>query len=91
MERAFKVLITGRVQGVGYRYFARREAVKSGIHGYVKNLPDGRVEVLAEGEETILLSFINTLRSGPGYGYVTDLDIIPVTFENSFSSFDIEY
>lgn len=91
MEKAFRVLITGRVQGVGYRYFAQREAVRAGIHGYVKNLPDGRVEVLAEGEESNLNKFVHTLRTGPGFGYVTDVDIVPLDFENRYTSFDIEY
>jgi acylphosphatase len=50
MRVARRFLISGRVQGVGFRYYAERVASRDGIHGWVRNLPDGRVEVFAEGE-----------------------------------------
>ena len=42
--------ISGRVQGVGFRYFALDQAAREGIHGWIRNMPDGRVEALAEGD-----------------------------------------
>ena len=91
MEKALRIRVSGRVQGVGYRYFAQRQADEQGIKGYVKNLPDGRVEVLAQGEESDVHVFIGILRAGPRFGYVTDVDIDPVEPEPGYTSFKIEY
>ncbi|MCC6446632.1 MAG: acylphosphatase [Armatimonadetes bacterium] len=57
--------IYGRVQGVGYRHFARQNAVRLGVSGWVRNRPDGKVEAVAEGEESVLLLFRNALEEGP--------------------------
>ena len=51
---AYRYLVSGRVQGVGYRYFVLREAERLGLAGFARNLPDGRVEVVAEGAEEVL-------------------------------------
>jgi acylphosphatase len=59
------VLVSGRVQGVGYRYFTRKKALELGLSGYAENLSDGRVEVVAEGEKTDLELLIHHLRQGP--------------------------
>ena len=65
MRVARRFLVSGRVQGVGYRYFALDAARREGLHGYVKNLPDGSVEAEAEGEEEALERFERALRHGP--------------------------
>jgi acylphosphatase len=65
MRVARRFLVSGRVQGVGYRYFALDAARRDGLHGYVKNLPDGRVEAEAEGEVEALERFERALRQGP--------------------------
>jgi acylphosphatase len=62
---AFKALISGRVQGVGFRYFAQTQARQSGLKGYARNLVDGRVEVLAVGERQALEALIRELSEGP--------------------------
>lgn len=62
---ARRFLVSGRVQGVGYRYFAEREANALGVRGYVKNLPDGRVEAYAIGDEKALREFKQKLKQGP--------------------------
>jgi acylphosphatase len=62
---ARRAVVTGRVQGVGYRFFAERIARELGIAGWVRNLPDGSVETLAEGEEDALSRFLERLRRGP--------------------------
>ena len=59
---AKRILIAGRVQGVGFRFFAEAQAAVEGVHGYVSNLPDGRVEVLVEGDDE---SVERALRRGP--------------------------
>jgi acylphosphatase len=68
-----RFLIEGRVQGVGYRYFCRDRALQLGIKGYAKNLPDGRVEVIAEGNEGQLAQLESALREGPSFGRVDTL------------------
>ncbi|MGH9387182.1 MAG: acylphosphatase [Vicinamibacterales bacterium] len=70
MRVARRFLVSGRVQGVGYRYFAADAARREGLHGYVKNLPDGRVEAEAEGEADALERFERSLRQGPSMARV---------------------
>ena len=67
---ARRYLISGRVQGVGYRYFAQRHAVDLGLSGYARNLDDGRVEVLAIGPERKLAELAGRLRQGPMWSEV---------------------
>jgi len=62
---ARRILIAGRVQGVGFRFFAEAQAAVEGVHGYVKNLPDGRVEVQIEGDDESVERVERALRRGP--------------------------
>ncbi len=71
--KACHCIVEGRVQGVGFRYFAQRAAQRHGIRGWVRNLPAGEVEIVAEGEEGPLESFVEEVRRGPSYGRVTAL------------------
>ncbi len=63
-EAGAHLLVSGLVQGVGFRYFALKKATLYGIRGFAKNLMDGRVELLAEGEKGMVEDFIKDLRSG---------------------------
>lgn len=74
-ERGFTARINGRVQGVGFRFFARQTANEFGISGYVRNLPDGSLEVVAESEEDVLKEFLEMLREGPRSARVTDVQV----------------
>ncbi len=65
-----RVFAGGRVQGVAYRFFAEKCAGKMGITGWVRNLPDGRVEVLAEGAGENIEVFLERLREGPSLARV---------------------
>ena len=67
-------LISGRVQGVGYRYFVQRAAVALGLTGYARNLPDGRVEVYAVGGEDALSELSGALRQGPRWADVRGVE-----------------
>ncbi|GIW24775.1 acylphosphatase [Meiothermus sp.] len=69
------VLVSGQVQGVGYRYFTRKKAFELGLSGYAENLADGRVEVVAEGEKADLEHLIHHLRQGPRGARVEHLDV----------------
>ena len=62
---ARRLIIGGRVQGVGFRWFARDAALREGVGGWVTNLPDGRVEALIEGEAEAVTRMERALRSGP--------------------------
>jgi len=61
----YMISVEGRVQGVGFRAFARREAVGLGLTGFARNTPEGLVEVLAQGEQDALDKFVDRLRVGP--------------------------
>ena len=70
-SRSFRV--SGRVQGVGFRYFVLREARALGLSGWVRNLPDGGVELVAVGEEPALHAFEGRLWQGPPHARVTSI------------------
>ena len=70
-----RYLVEGEVQGVGFRYFAVRRALRIGVSGWVRNLPDGRVEALAEGTEEALAEFEAALRRGPDMALVTNVQV----------------
>lgn len=72
---ARRYLISGRVQGVGFRYFAEAAAAREGLHGWVRNLPDGRVEAAAEGESESLERFERAIRHGPPSARVEGVDV----------------
>jgi acylphosphatase len=76
---AYRYLVQGRVQGVGYRYFALREAEGLGVSGFVRNLPDGTVEVLGEGPEETLARFEEKLKTGPAFSRVSGVERSSVT------------
>jgi acylphosphatase len=75
MRKRFHGFVSGRVQGVAYRYFAQKCAGALSVSGWVRNLADGRVEILAEGEEAALGSFAERLREGPRLAVVEGLEI----------------
>jgi acylphosphatase len=73
-QTARRWLVRGRVQGVGFRYFAQRAAVELGLPGYVRNLADGRVEVYAAGPEEKLAQLAAKLHRGPQWAEVQGVD-----------------
>ncbi len=70
-----RVMIRGRVQGVGFRAFAQSQAVRCGLSGWVSNLLDGRVETEVEGAGMLVDEFIQTLRHGPSLADVEDVQV----------------
>ena len=75
MRTARRYIISGRVQNVGFRYFTQAAAARDNVHGWVRNLPDGRVEAVAEGETEAMDRFEATLRHGPPGARVDTLEI----------------
>jgi acylphosphatase len=90
MVRA-RIRVRGMVQGVGYRYFVRNEAKALGLSGFVKNKPDGSVEIVAEGERGLVDSLIGKLRVGPHYASVGGLDIQWEEPTGQFGDFDYAF
>ncbi len=70
---AVRGFVSGRVQGVGFRYFMRRHAEAEGLRGFACNLPDGRVEFLLQGDGDAVNRVLQQLREGPRYAEVTGL------------------
>ena len=71
---AYRYVVSGRVQGVGYRYFVLRQADALGVSGFARNLADGAVEVVAEGTEAVLADFEARLREGPAFAEVANVE-----------------
>lgn len=83
--------VHGKVQGVGFRYSTLSRARRLKLTGYVKNLWDGGVEVLAEGPEDTVLKLVSWLKKGPPGSYVTKLDQRRVPYSGTFRVFTIDY
>ena len=76
-DSRFTLIVTGRVQGVGFRYFTAQAARRLGLCGTVRNLPDGGVEVVAEGAPELLEALVAAVRQGPLASRVDDLLVVP--------------
>ena len=85
------IFIDGRVQGVGFRYFTKTNARDLGVKGWVKNLPDGRVEAVFEGDEERVQELIDRCKRGPRSARVDDLNVEWVSSTGKFNSFDVAY
>ena len=88
---ARRFLITGMVQGVGYRFFVLRAAARHQVLGTVRNMPDGGVEVIAEGEREDMDEFKKDLATGPSMAIVTDIDEIDLPVTGLYRDFRVDY
>jgi acylphosphatase len=82
-ERAVHLLISGYVQGVGYRHWATQTARKLGVRGWVRNLYDGRVELYAEGESAAIDALVKHCNGGPMHASVKAVDVEEVTIQGA--------
>jgi acylphosphatase len=89
MRQARRFVISGRVQGVGFRWFTHETATREGVTGWVRNLPDGRVEAHVEGEEESVTRVERALRSGPRGARVERVSV-NVGEPGGYRSFTIE-
>jgi acylphosphatase len=89
MRVARRYVVSGRVQGVGFRYFALDAARREGLHGYVTNNEDGTVEAVAEGEAESVDRFERALRRGPSRSRVEQVRVDEVTPALTTSGFEI--
>jgi acylphosphatase len=90
MKVARKFIISGAVQGVGFRFFTQRAAARHQVLGYVRNLKDGRVEALAEGDAKSVEEFKHELLTGPTYSKVEEIEETVLEPSNLYISFRIE-
>lgn len=90
MRKRMHILYSGRVQGVGFRFTAESVAIQSGIQGWVKNLGDGRVEIMAEAEEEALKDFLNKIRQSFSR-YIQDEDLRWSEAADEFQDFQIRF
>ena len=90
MEKAH-LFIEGRVQGVFYRAYTRNVAVKLGLNGWVRNLYDGRVEAVFEGEKGLIEQAVLECRRGPSGSRVTDMDVSWEVSSGELKGFEIRY
>lgn len=86
-----RLIIEGRVQGVWFRDSTRKQAVGLGVSGWVKNRPDGKVEVLAEGEELMVKKLVAWCHHGPPHANVTRVDQEEEPWQGEYGSFDIVF
>ncbi len=91
MNKRAHVYVSGRVQGVFFRATTRKEARKRGVTGWVKNLPDGRVEAVFEGDEEKVKEMINFCHEGPRSARVKDVEVEWKEYQDEFSEFDVRY
>jgi acylphosphatase len=89
MMRRVKILVSGRVQGVYFRMFTQNKAKQFDIKGCARNLPDGRVEIIAEADHGSLESFIKWCHKGPVTARVDDVEIIELESDEALTSFEI--
>jgi len=86
-----RVIVSGRVQGVFFRSETQDEAIKQGVAGWVRNVPDGRVEALFEGEKDKVDALIEFCRRGPAGARVTNVEVTWEDYTGEFKSFSIRY
>jgi len=91
MKSSVSIIVKGRVQGVGFRWFTINQAENYDIKGYVQNLKNGDVEVFAEGDDFQLIEFINKIKEGPSFSMVMDVITRYEKFKGQFKDFKLKY
>ena len=90
-QSAFHAVVYGLVQGVNYRYFVQRNAESLEIVGYVRNLDDGNVEIVAEGDKDKLAQLITKLKAGPRAARVERVEVEWGEYSGKYRGFDIVF
>ena len=91
MKTRAKVIVSGKVQGVCYRHFTTEEARRLGLCGWVRNLHDGRVEALIEGEQEPVELLLEFMRKGPRHALVHEMELSYQEFKGDYSEFTVSY
>jgi acylphosphatase len=92
MSKELRVIrIHGKVQGVGYRFFATRVARRLGLKGSIENMRDGTVEAMVEGEKKAIDDWLEELKEGPRYAEVTQIEQETKEFTGRLGDFDVKF
>ena len=91
MLSAYRIFLYGRVQGVGFRSWTRRLGESYGLEGWVRNLPDGRVEVFVQGDDRVVMDFVWKLWEGPKGARVEKVEILKEEVSHEEKGFYIRY
>lgn len=91
MKELRALRIHGKVQGVGYRFFATRVARRLGLKGHIQNLRDGTVEAMVEGEGSAINEWIEELHEGPRFAEVSRIDQEKREYRGTFGDFDVKF
>lgn len=84
------IVVHGRVQGVGFRFFVERAGNRLGLVGMVRNCPDSTVEIVVEGNAVKIADFVKEVEKGPALSRVERLDIVDIPAQGTYGSFSIE-
>lgn len=87
----YEIIVTGRVQGVGFRYFTKKQADILNLKGWVKNTSTGNVLVMVQGDKELINTFTDYLRIGPTMSRVIKVVSAPVALTESFPDFRVKY
>ncbi len=91
MSHQAHIVVTGMVQGIGYRFFVTRLAASLGLAGWVKNLPDGQVEITVEGDRSLIESMVRDLKTGHPYASVKGVTVEWGPWSGKYQGFRVEY
>jgi acylphosphatase len=87
----YLIIVNGRVQGVGFRYFLQLTASKLNLTGWCKNLMNGDVEVEVQGLEKNVFSFVSEIKKGNGFARVDDIDVKDISVVENEKKFSVKY
>lgn len=90
-EKNFKLIVKGRVQGVNFRNFAKQNASKLGIVGWARNLRNGNLEIIAQGDELKLNTFFHQIKTGPMMASVASIDKEEQSLDENLEFFDMRF
>ena len=90
-NRCLHIFVSGLVQGVYFRANSLKKAKSLGVTGWIKNLGDGRVELMVEGKETLVNQMLEWCKQGPPRAKVNNISVDDILFQNKFTEFIIKY
>ncbi len=91
LKKRVHIFYSGKVQGVGFRITAEETAQRFGVVGWVKNLRNGQVELVAEAEQSTLERFLEAIRQGPMKNFISQVEAVWSNTSDTFDEFSIRY
>ena len=91
IQKRIHIFIIGRVQGVFFRQSTKVMAIKNNLNGWVRNLDDGQVEIVAEGEKQNIETLVNWCKTGPVFSRVDEFELLEENSTSEFKNFEVRY